>query len=100
MTTGSYKALGTVVGASLDALIAIGKAAESATGKSTSLEEAIAILDGISAVVRSVTAGLDSGATDSADQIDQQRLALGATIAGNNAAIDVSVDAKFPKGDS
>ena len=99
-----YKTIGTVVGAGLDALVAIGKVAESAIGKSPTLEEALAILAGISAVVHTVVTGLENANVQTpaqiVAQIDQARAGLKATIASNNAAIDADIDAKFPKGDS
>lgn len=97
-----YKTIGTVVGAGLDALVAVGRVAESAIGKSPTLEEAMAILAGISAVVHTVVTGLEGGATAAqiVAQIDHARAGMEATIASNNAAIDADIDAKFPKGDS
>jgi hypothetical protein len=87
----------TFVAHGFEALVTIGQVAESLVGRNATAEEALAVLSGIAALAKSLQAGLsDTGITPEDIQDDIGKLRR--MIADNNAAIDHSIDAKFPKG--
>lgn len=84
----------TIVGAGITALEAVGTAAEKALGSDPTIDEAISVLTGIAGIVKSVLGAL-SAPTPPQD-VDATIQSFKDAIAGNNAAIDAMVAAKFP----
>lgn len=80
----------------LTAFEVVGAAVDAVIGKNPTLEEALAVLGGVSKVAAAIRAGLDGTAShvDVAQEIGR----LQASIASNNQAIDAEINDKFPQG--
>lgn len=82
-----------IASSGLHALEDIGALAQTVIGKNSTIEEMMAVLLGIEAAVNAVRSGLDGAM--SAEDVDKALASLRQGLAGNDAAADSAIDAKF-----
>ncbi len=92
-TTDSAKKVLGFAAQALEALEVIGIATKGLIASSTSTEEALAVLQGILAVVSSIQNGIEG--TVSVQTVQDAMTVLSSTITSNNAAIDAAAAARF-----